>query len=171
MHNEMNKKTKEIHVNNQDIPQNLTDEELQKQINDREAELKKRLQAKKDIEEEERLKIEKKNTEERRQIELLEVIRLEKEKLEKERRKLVDERLKFQTILREMKSSERSSESPRSILLQKTFEDEENGHFVNRNSRRGSPKEAQLLLERAKLEKERREFEEIKSLFLNQTDM
>ena len=100
-------------------PKDLTDEDLQKEIEERQAELEKRLQAKKE-----------KETEEKKQKELLEVIKLETKKLEEEREKLVEERLKFEEVLSEIKeeSNSRSSSRPRSLALQKVSDDEESGH-------------------------------------------
>ena len=108
-------------------PKEMSDEDLQKEVEERQAELEKRLQAKKE-----------KENEERQQRELLEVIKLETQKLEEERLKLVEERIKFEEILNEIREegSSAASSRPRSLVLQRVSSDEESGH-VRRKSNVG----------------------------------
>ena len=103
----------------------MSDEDLQKEIEERQAELEKRLQAKKE-----------KENEERQQRELLEVIKLETQKLEEERLKLVDERIKFEEILKEIREegSLAASSRQRSLVLQRVSDDAESGHVRSKSN-------------------------------------
>ena len=175
-------------------------EQLEKQIAERQAELDRRLEEKRSKEREERI-----------QTEIVTVIKLEREKLEQERMRLVEERIRyevtgvclqiictlkshiiihhingvivvclykekilpilfvmFQEILQEMKEStgkgsrkSTGSRSPQSIAMQRVDSDQ------NSNNTYKSEKQRQLEEDRAKLEREKAEFEEWKKRFLN----
>ena len=115
-----------------------------------------------------------KEREERIQTEIVTVIKLEREKLEEERLKLVEERIRYEEILQEMKqasgkgtrkSTGSRKSSPQSISLQKVSSDQ--GSRGGSDSFYKSEKQKLFEAEKEKLAKEKAEFEEWKKRFLH----
>ena len=112
---------------------------------------------------------------ERIQTEIVTVIKLEREKLEEERLRLVEERIRYEEILQEMKqasgkgtrkSTGSRKSSPQSISMQKVASDQSGSRSGSQTSYK-SEKQKQLEAEKEKLAREKAEFEEWKKRFLN----
>ena len=114
--------------------------------------------------------------EERIQTEIVTVIKLEREKLEEERLRLVEERIRYEEILQEMKqattgkgtrkSTGSRKSSPQSISMQRVASDQGGSRSGSQSSYK-TEKQKQLEAEKEKLAREKAEFEEWKKRFLN----